>query len=122
VDVEVKDCLTGRRAAVDADVVAIGSMVLLYDGFDAVHCRHQGSPLLSRCVEPGGHVAMGNQKSVARRHWESVPQPVDQVVAEDDAVGWRVAEEAGCRKGIGDDAVLAGRRSAGIIYEWAGLA
>jgi hypothetical protein len=62
VNVEVKDRLTGRRAAVDANVVAIGSMVLLDDRFGAVYRGHECSPLLSRSVEPGRHVAIGYQK------------------------------------------------------------
>jgi hypothetical protein len=36
VNVEVKNCLTGGRAAIDADVVAVGSMGALHDSLGVV--------------------------------------------------------------------------------------
>jgi hypothetical protein len=41
-------------------------MVLFDDRFGAVDRCHEGSPLLRRSVEPGRHVAIGYEKSVAR--------------------------------------------------------
>jgi hypothetical protein len=59
---------------------------------------------------------------VTGRHRIAVPQPVNKFVPEEGTLRRRVAEETGCREGIGDDEVLAKGRIDGIIYEWAGLA
>ena len=57
---EMEDRLTRRRAAVNADVVAIGSVVLPDDRFGAVHRGYEGGPFLWSRVEPGREVRMGN--------------------------------------------------------------
>lgn len=107
VDMEVEDRLPGRWAAIDADIVAIGPVVLLDDHFDRVQRFEERGAFFGTGFEPGGYVADWNKKSVTRRHRVAVPQPIRKFVAEEDAVGWRVAEETGCSIGTGNGVVLA---------------
>jgi hypothetical protein len=60
VDVEVEYGLAGRCAAVDADIVTVGSVVFVDHGFGIVRRVQERGPLTVICVEPGRYVAVRN--------------------------------------------------------------
>jgi hypothetical protein len=107
---EVEDGLTGRCAAINADVIAVGMVVFLDDGFCAIKSDEKSCVLLWSRVEPGRSMPSGNQKCMAGGDWVAVPEAEYEPVAEDDAFRRWVAERAACRVRIGAGVALVGMR------------
>jgi len=74
-DMEVENRLAGGGAAVDADVVAIGSIMLLDDPFGLMDGRDEGHLLRGRGLEPGRNVPSRDQQGMAWRYGVGIPQP-----------------------------------------------
>jgi hypothetical protein len=73
-DVKMEDCLSARRADIEADVESRWPMESL-NGLSSPIDASQESPLLLwRGIEPGCDMAPGNNERVAWRHWMGVPQ------------------------------------------------
>ena len=57
VDMQVEDGLPRRSAAIDADVIAIRSVILLNHCLRGIHGADKGVPLLSTRLKPRGNMA-----------------------------------------------------------------
>jgi len=60
-NVKMKDCLAGRGAAVDADVVAVRIVGLFYLALCERKCIGEGVPLVRGRFEPSRHVTPWHQ-------------------------------------------------------------
>jgi len=88
-DMKVKYRLTGGGTAVDADVIAIGSIMLLDDPFGLMDGRDEGHLLGGRGLEPCRNVPSRDQEGVPGRYGVGVPQPKHLFAAKKNAVfGW----------------------------------
>jgi len=92
-----------RWAAIDADIVAIGRCPF-YDHFDRVQRFEERGAFFGTGFEQVGMWRIGIRERDQATPG-SVPQPIRKFVAEEDAVGWRVAEETGCSIGTGNGVV-----------------
>jgi len=93
--VEVHHRLAGGRSHVHADVVAVGAILFVEEGFCLPDEGEEGDLLRVGRVEEGGDVAEGDEEEVAGADWILIIAGVAEVVCEDDLVfGW-VAERAG---------------------------
>ena len=73
-NVEMPDGLAGGDANVEADVVAVRSVVLLDDLLGQLDCEREGGPFVRSGGEPIGGMPTGNEEGVARRDREGVPE------------------------------------------------
>jgi len=73
-DVEVKNCLDSGGATVDADIVAIGSVVLLNNRLGLINGADERHVLYGRGLEPRRNVSSRYQERVAGQHRVGVPQ------------------------------------------------
>ncbi len=92
VDVEVEDGLAGGLAHVDADGEAVGAVRGLDGGPRAVDAGEEGEPLGVGRLEPGRHVAPGDDERVPRGDREGVPDAPNGLGLEDQPPRVRGAE------------------------------
>ena len=84
-DMQVEDGLTGRGAAIDTDIIAIRSVILLNDCLRGIHGADKGIPLLSTSLEPRRNMTSRDQERMAGRDRVSVPQTKHLIPAQKNA-------------------------------------
>lgn len=96
VDVQVHHRLSGGRAHVHADVVAVGVVeTVIEQPFCLSAERQQCGLLLVRRLEEAGDVPEGDKQQVAGVHRIFVVVGVAEIVCEHDLLRWRITERAG---------------------------
>ena len=95
VQVQVRDGLPGRRAAIDAEIEAVGLVPVLDELAHRRNGTEQGRALFLSRVEPGGYVPIRHDEDMPLRDRESVQQGEYGGEAQDHPRGVRVAEGAG---------------------------
>jgi len=93
--VEVHHRLAGGRSHVHADVVAVGAILFVEEGFCLPDEGEEGGLLFVRRVEEGGDVAVGDEEEMAGADRVFIIAGVAEAVLEDDLVFCGVAERAG---------------------------
>ncbi len=93
--VQVRDGLPGRRAAIDAEIEAVGSEPVLDELAHRRNGTEQSRALFLSRVEPGGNVPMRHDEDMPLRDRKPVQQREDGGEAQDHPRGVRVAEGAG---------------------------
>ena len=93
--VQVRDGLPGRRAAIDAEIEAVGSEPVLDELAHRRNGTEQGRAFFVGCIEPGGYVPIRHDEDMPFRDRESVQQREYRGEAQDHPRGVRVAEGTG---------------------------
>ena len=92
-DMEVKNRLAGGGTAVDADVIAVGSLVFLDDRLGFIGGLDKRYLLCDRGVAPCRNVRLRDEERVAGRYGEGVPQAKHLIATEkrlDPLMGYRM--------------------------------
>ena len=92
VQMEVHHGLAGRRACVDADVVAVGMEFGIELGLYRVDELEHRNLFLSGCIEPGRDKSPRYDKRVAGRHGEAVTNRKGERVRGDVFLVWELVK------------------------------
>ncbi len=95
VDVQMEHRLPGRRADIDADVVAVGMVTLVDDRLCRIDHRQKGGLLRSSRIKQTRHVSPENNERVPWGYWIPVPQGDYELILCKHTVLRRVAEWTG---------------------------
>lgn len=107
VNVQVEHRLPGRRADIDANIVAVGAVTLVDDGFCRIYHRQKGRLLRFSRIKQTRHMSSRNNERVSRRYWIPIPQRDHELILRKNTVFRRVAEWTGfCSMSGGHDLIL----------------
>lgn len=98
--VQMRDCLSGSGAVIDANVKRSRLMLITYLRFGLVEQHQHCRAFVGTGLEKGSNVPFRNDEAVARRDWETIVYPDGELVLGNDTVRRECAKWAGHAFGL----------------------
>ncbi len=73
--------LPGSGSAIDADVIAIGSVMFFDDRFGCINRAEKRNPFVTASIKPTANMSSTYQECVPGRNWKTVPQPNHEFIS-----------------------------------------